>query len=175
LSKIFIDPGHGGNDPGAVHLQYHESVVNLAVGLKLKYWLEQAGHTVKMSRETDCQTSLPGICEESNHWGANFFISLHCNSFNDEYPTGIETWYYGQYNAAKTMQDTLVGHFLRHLDRGTKKGTLYVLKNTVAPALLVEMEFISNPTMAEWLYKTATQDELAWVISGALETILGVF
>jgi N-acetylmuramoyl-L-alanine amidase len=48
-----------------------------------------------------------------------------------------------------------------------------VLKNTIAPALLVEMEFISNPTMAEWLYRPETQDEYARVIAGALEEILG--
>jgi N-acetylmuramoyl-L-alanine amidase len=173
MSKIFIDPGHGGGDPGAVNGIWQEATVNLAVGLKLREYLDAAGHEVKMSRDSDGQTTLPGICKDSNEWGARFFISLHCNSFNDAYPTGIETWYCGQYEAARNMQDTLVGHFLRHLDRGVKSGNLYVLKNTVAPALLVEMEFISNPTMAEWLYRPETQDEYARVIAGALEEILG--
>jgi N-acetylmuramoyl-L-alanine amidase len=168
--KIYIDPGHSHEDPGAVNGIWKETVVNLAVGLKLRDELIRRGHEVKMSRDSDGQnTSLPGIVSESNHWGADKFISLHCNSFNDAYPTGIETWYYTQYDWAKAVQDELVAFFPGHLDRGVRKGNLYVLKNTIAPAILVEMEFISNPTMAEWLYMPSTQSDLAMIIAAGVE------
>lgn len=169
--KVFIDPGHGG-EPGAVNGEWKEATVNLAVGLKLRDELVRRGHEVKMSREggeSDGQTTLPGIVEASNMWGADKFISLHCNSFHDPYPTGIETWHYKQYDWAKRMQDELMAFFPHHLDRGVKQGNLYVLRNTIAPAILVEMEFISNPTMAKWLYEPSTQSDMAMILAEGID------
>ena len=56
--KVFLDPGHGGTDSGAVGNNLKEKDINLAVGLKIKSYLEERGVSVRMSRETDMAVNL---------------------------------------------------------------------------------------------------------------------
>ncbi|HLO11201.1 MAG TPA: N-acetylmuramoyl-L-alanine amidase [Pseudoneobacillus sp.] len=80
MAKIFIDPGHGGTDSGAVGNGMYEKNINLIAALKLRDLLVAAGHTVKMSRETDASVDLGERSVMSNNWGADYFLSLHHNA-----------------------------------------------------------------------------------------------
>ena len=80
--KIFIDPGHGGSDPGAVGPSgLREADVNLRVSQVVANCLsEYSGATVMMSRTDDVYVSLGGRVQAANNWGADRFISIHHNA-----------------------------------------------------------------------------------------------
>lgn len=77
MAKIFIDPGHGGKDPGAVNSITTEKVINLSIALKLKALLVQNGFDVMCSREDDTFIDLTPRCDMANNWRADLFISIH--------------------------------------------------------------------------------------------------
>lgn len=156
MFKICIDPGHGGADPGAVGPGgLHEADVNLAVSQYIVAGLEQKlGLSAALTRETDATTALSGRCEFANDWGADLFISVHCNS-NGPSAIGIETLYKSEKGKAlaKPIQEMMIAA-TDDTDRGLKyRSDLYVLNGTNMPAVLAEIGFISNPE-TEGLLKT---------------------
>ena len=80
MYKIFIDAGHGGNDPGAVNEFTQEKIINLNVSLKLSELLIFNGFDVKMSRDMDIPVSLENRSKKANEWQANLFLSIHHNA-----------------------------------------------------------------------------------------------
>ena len=70
--KIFIDPGHGGKNPGAIGPNgLYEANVNLDIGLKLGRILSNWGYEIKYSRTTDTTVTLSERARMANEWGAN--------------------------------------------------------------------------------------------------------
>jgi N-acetylmuramoyl-L-alanine amidase len=96
---IFLDPGHGGSDPGVVRtydgVTYEEADINLSVALKAKEELEKRGYTVVMSRETDKKVELTDRPELAKKAGADMFISIHVNSYGDGKTIPIPNDIYG--------------------------------------------------------------------------------
>src|SRR5690625_3871858 len=80
MAKIYLDPGHGGHDPGAVGKRSKEKDNVLKVAKKIKVILENYGHTVKLTRSSDVFVSLSNRAKLANDWGADVFVSLHNNS-----------------------------------------------------------------------------------------------
>jgi len=74
MRKIFIDPGHGGNDPGAVANGMRESDIALEISLHLNEILLGAGPEPRLSRGTDMR---PAQREAANTWGADLLVSIH--------------------------------------------------------------------------------------------------
>lgn len=149
MAKIMIDPGHGGNDPGAVGKRSKEKDNVLKVGKKLKTLLENYGHTVKMTRSTDVFISLSQRANMANSWGADYFISLHNNAASPS-ATGFETFVYngGVSQKTKQFQNAIHGAIASKIgirDRGKKSANFAVLRQTKMPAVLIEYAFISNP------------------------------
>lgn len=147
--KIFIDPGHGGGDPGAVGPSgLTESSVNLDVALRLGNLLNESRQTVKYSKTTNISMSLAERARLANEWNANYFVSIHCNSAENPTANGTETFCYRTgitaEQLAKSVQNNLIAQIgLR--DRGVKTANFAVLRLTTMPAILVELAFISNP------------------------------
>ena len=145
--KVFINPGHGYPDPGAVNYQYNltEEAVVYEVGNILEEYLQGAGVQVVGSLQSD---DLQRVVSEANNSGADLFVSIHCNSYSNPMAEGTETLVY-QYGgkselAAKCIQYQLIAS-LGTVDRGVKeRPRLYVLNQTAMPAVLVELAFISN-------------------------------
>jgi len=77
---VVLDPGHGGNDPGAVGNGLKEKDINLAVGLKMEKALISKGFDVKMTRRTDVYLKLQERTEFANNADADMFVSIHVNS-----------------------------------------------------------------------------------------------
>lgn len=149
MSKIFIDPGHGGNDPGAIGKRSREKDNVLKVALHLKAILEGYGHEVRLSRSTDVFIPLGERARLANAWGADYFFSLHDNSATATSATGFETFIYnGSVSAATTkLQNAVHSSIANQIgirDRGKKKANFAVLRLTHMPAVLVEYAFISN-------------------------------
>lgn len=80
IVKVFIDPGHGGLDPGATFGKLIEKDINLTVAIKLAKLLRFNGFDVKLSRETDVFINLAERSRMANAWGCHIFISIHHNA-----------------------------------------------------------------------------------------------
>lgn len=152
--KIFIDPGHGGTNVGAVANGLRESDINLAVSIKLGDILRINGYAIKYSRTSDINLTLSERAQMANNWNANYFVSIHCNSAASRQANGTETFVYklGTPTAVygQSIQTQLVlQNGLRN--RGLKAADFTVLTATKMPAALVELAFISNPQEAKLL------------------------
>ena len=79
MTKVYIDPGHGGKDPGAVRYLV-EKDVNLAMALACRDYLVKKGIEVKMSRTGDKNTDINDSASEANRWGADYAVSVHNNA-----------------------------------------------------------------------------------------------
>lgn len=148
VSKIFIDPGHGGHDPGASGKYSKEKDNVLKVGLRLKKILESYGHTVKMSRSSDVFIDLSERARMANNWGADYFISLHNNSAASNV-SGFETFIFdGTVSAATSkLQAAVHNTIVKRIgiaNRGMKRANLSVLRESKMPAMLIEYAFITN-------------------------------
>lgn len=82
MAKIFIDPGHGGSDPGAVGNGIQEKDITLRIATMIRDMLvsEYEDVTVRMSRTSDETVSLSERSNAANAWGADYFVSVHVNA-----------------------------------------------------------------------------------------------
>lgn len=152
--KIFLDPGHNysGGDTGASGYGLREEIVSFDIAVYLRDLLINAGHEVKMSRNSVTDNvgkteseSVNKRAQMSNEWGADLFVSIHCNAGGG---SGTETLVYslngGNSLIAIQTQNAIVKK-LGTLNRGIKpRPDLGVLRLTSCPALLVETAFIDN-------------------------------
>ncbi len=179
---IVIDPGHGGEDPGKVSPSgIYEKDINLAVAQKLAVVLSHGGAQVIMTRNEDKALSnnedtirerksadLAGRMELAVKSEADFYISLHCNSFPSGRWSGSQTFYApavaGSQELATFIQDELAAN-LGNTSRKPKKDTTSLLfKNIKIPIVNVEMGFLSNPTEEKLMQEPEYQDQIAWSI-----------
>ena len=92
VRRIFIDPGHGGQDSGAKHRWAEEKNLVLFFSKRIKKELEKNGFLVRLSRSTDKYIPLKERPEMARKWGADVFISIHANSSPLEQIRGVETY-----------------------------------------------------------------------------------
>mgnify|MGYP002226508566 CR=1 FL=1 len=93
---VFLDAGHGDFDPGKVSVDGSlEKDINLEIAKKLREELVESGYRVILTRETDIYMTKEQRAEAANRYGADAFVSIHQNTYEEEEPTGIETWYDG--------------------------------------------------------------------------------
>ena len=181
--RIVIDPGHAGRnvDPGAVNQStgLQEADVALFVSKLVETQLLAAGHEVKLTRtdweqaETDdlnVRTSL------SNDWGADLFVSIHCNSAASPNAAGYEVWTSPGDTEGDALATCIYAQIAIEFPDRTgradysdgdpdKESRFYVLVHTNAPACLVEMAFISNDEEAALLSDVAWQTRYARAIA----------
>ena len=144
--KIFINPGHAFNgdpDPGACGFGLRESDIASSIGTLVQTKLGAAGVETYLLQSNDLG-SIPGI---ANSWGADLFVSIHCNAFNGAAKgTEVEAYALGTQGAelARCIQNKIVAA-LGTVDRGVKERPgLCVLRNTDMPAVLIETAFIDE-------------------------------
>ena len=91
MTKIFIDPGHGGTDPGAVGNGLQEKNLTLSIATQIRDMLvsEYENVEVRMSRTGDTTLSLTERTNMANSWGADYFLSVHINAGGG---TGFESF-----------------------------------------------------------------------------------
>jgi len=173
---IVIDAGHGDKDPGAIGVTgKKEKDFNLTMALKVERLLQNhPSITVLLTRRTDVFLELKERSDFANKANADAFISIHANSFE---PTsaGTETHYTS--NDSKPLATMLQRYSLLSTglkDRGVKKGSLYVTKNTKMPSCLLEPAFLSNSAEELLLYNTNFQDTFSLNISKAICEFFGV-
>ena len=96
IRRVVVDPGHGGDDPGArSHTGLAEKEVTLDIALRLEKLLAEAGFEVVMTRERDVFVSLRERVLLANRAGGDLFLSVHVNSIPQPLRRGVETYYLG--------------------------------------------------------------------------------
>lgn len=178
MTKIYVDAGHGGSDPGAIGIgNVHEADVNLLVAKYLQTELKRQGISVKMSRTTDATKALNDRPKEANKWGADIVVSIHCNAFEKASANGTETLIYKKggnaEKIAKKVQPNLIS-VLKTTDRGVKEGNLAMVRDTKAPAILVELAFVTNKDDCSKLINTTYQKNCAVAICKGICSYLGI-
>lgn len=176
MAKVFLDAGHGGKDPGALGNRLREKDIALLVTLKIGNILEEHGVSVEYSRTTDVFLELANRAARANRFGANVFVSIHCNAFTDISAKGVETYSYPRSTAgaslSKSIQNSIIASGAYTINRGTKAADFAVLRLTNMPAALVELAFITNVQDAVIL--SNRQDDLAVAVSKGILDYLGI-
>ena len=94
VSRIVIDAGHGGHDPGVLGKGLNEATLVLDVALRLeKLLLKEPGLEVVLTRRTDVYIPLEERTEIANRESADMFLSIHANASRNEAAKGIETYF----------------------------------------------------------------------------------
>jgi len=176
--KIGVDPGHGGHDPGAVGpTGLKESEVNLSIARRLEAFLVAMGNEVVMTRADDSYVSLLARSALLNAQGVDMVVSVHCNSSTDRTADYIATFIQGlggkAEQIAKCVQASLATA-TNWPDEGIRVANLHMIRETDAPAIIVEMGFISNPEQESQLCSMCWRDKLAKAIANGIEDYLGV-
>lgn len=140
--KVCVNGGHcPGKDSGAVGRRVQEADVCMRLMHRVADYLRKAGCEVLAVQDN----SLAEVCKQSNMWGADLFVSIHCNACPKHNARGTETFAFSCAGDALAhyIQSQIVSS-IGTVDRGVKEAGFYVLKHTNCPAVLVECAFIDN-------------------------------
>ena len=164
--KIYIDQGHNPtsyDNAGAAGNGLYEQDLTFTIGILLAELLKEDGRfEVCLSRPTadtvlgtDNDSSLDARIKGAKDFGADYFISLHVNSYEAASANGIEVYVANQNSVSYDFGSALLKGLISSTNlynRGMKLGPeLRVLKNATMPAALLEMGFISNSSDAALL------------------------
>lgn len=153
--KIFVNAGHGGADCGAVSKHgFKEKDLTRSIAGFLVQMLIMAGYDVEFYQQTN---SVNQIVEAEKTSNSHLFISLHCNSVENSAANGVEVLYYPTSGTGKALAEIISNSLAEYMElknRGAKaRNDLRVLSGTKAPAILIELAFLSNKNEEELLLK----------------------
>lgn len=164
---VTIDPGHGGQDPGAVGIGgLRETDVVLPISLEVARILERQGVGVQLTRNSDRFVSLSGRTAMANRADTDLFVSIHANAVaNRSSVNGAETFYFSSGRGlAQSIQESMIRRTNMN-NRGVKQARFYVLRNTAMPAALVEVGFVTGTSDATKLSNPAFRNQMAEAIA----------
>lgn len=194
-TPVILDPGHGGDDLGAVVKGLEEKKIALAVALKLRDRLK-GDLPVVMTRETDEYVTLDDRLVQSVDWNGAVFVSIHLNQVRSKKLSGAVVYSFGaqkrgswkrrhrhpkvppmpapprtEAKESAFFASTMV-KFLRAVGVRAEgaKSDYYVLKNPAQPSVLIEIGYLSNPEEAAKLNDPAYQDKLADSMAAAIKS-----
>lgn len=164
--KVYLDPGHGGTDSGAVANGLLEKNLTLDIATRTKTLLDNHGYQTRMSRSTDVTRSLAYRVQDANAWGASIFVSIHINSGGGN---GFESYRIPDASTrTQNLHANVHGQVLKWMrqdhsitDRGRKTANFYVLVNTDMSAVLTENLFIDTASNADLLRTVEFRKDIA--------------
>ena len=171
--KWYLDFGHGGKDSGAIGpTKLKESDISLKIGMMVKETLENAFEKVITTRDNDKYYSLDYRTKKANNENCDYFISIHLNSASNTSAKGCEVWLYDENSKLQTLANSLCNNLATKMNtpnRGVKYSKkLAVLKNSKMPALLIEIDFISNKEVENYLRNDKNLKNISDTISSTL-------
>ena len=193
LTPVIIDPGHGGDDLGAIVKGLQEKDIALAVGLKLRDRI-QNDMPVLMTRDSDRFVTLNDRIVDSVDWNGAVFVSIHLNKIRNKRQSGAVVYSYGADKRTRGWHrhhrkvppmpapprvdakesEYLAGALVKTMRDGgfrveEAKSDYYVLKNPAQPSILIEIGYLSNPEEAARLNDPAYQNKLVDALAKAIE------
>ncbi|WP_052345754.1 peptidoglycan-binding protein [Paucisalibacillus sp. EB02] len=180
IVKVFLDPGHGGKDPGGQGYGLKEKDLVLDIALKTASVLSSkyVGVDVMLSRTTDTFIELTDRSKMANNWDADYFVSFHTNAFLG-LSKGFETYIYNGKvtNEEKSRQADIHNYLAKRInvnDRGMKDANFNVLRNTNMPAILLEYMYIDNKTENRLLGSKSYRNYLGLITADAIANAYGL-
>lgn len=188
---VVIDAGHGGKDPGKIGVDDSlEKDINLVIAGKVRDILVKQDVEVVMTREDDRglyeeQTSnkkvqdMKNRCFLINETKADCAVSIHQNSYHEEYVKGAQVFYYGNSAEGKRLAEILQEELVSFVDTANHRKakaneSYYLLKKTGVPTAIVECGFLSNWEEAKKLQEEPYQNQIAWAVAmGILKYLNG--
>jgi N-acetylmuramoyl-L-alanine amidase len=183
MAKVAGNAGHcPGQDSGAVGpTGLQEADVAKDITEKVLSFVAAVGHETKFIQENE----LEDICRISNEWGADLFVSIHCNSAENPEANGMEIFT----SKGQTYADPLATCIMNQLASSEptsalnvradyvdgdvdKEANFYVVRYTDAPATLVEVAFISNPSEEAMLADSEQRTKIAASIARGITDYL---
>lgn len=173
--RIMLDPGHGGNDPGAQANDIKEKEPNLKVALRAAAMLEAHGVEVLLTRTGDVAVSLSDRTDFANREKVDAFVSIHHNAAGNSSARGLEVYHSILGGEGKRLAQLIHDRFVAITgipSRGvrTRKGSsgrdyYHVIRETRMPAVIVEGGFVTNPEDAALIKSAAFIEQEAQAIS----------
>ena len=178
---IVIDPGHGGFDPGKVGINNAlEKDINLMIAFRLKTLLEENDIQVIMTRQDDSGLYSQGASNKKREdmiarvsmikeHKADLAISIHQNSYTEEYVKGAQVFYHTKSLQGKQLAEILQEQIVKTIGDGNHRkakanDNYYMLKNTECPLVIVECGYLSNIREAGLLLEESYQERMAYAI-----------
>ncbi len=177
---VVLDPGHGGIDPGAVGSSgVLEKDVALSISKRLASLFRQSGARVVLTRDKDEEPGKGAghvldkvedlayrvkISEQSR---ADIFLSIHLNHFSGSREYGAQVFYQSGSAEGKRLAKSIQSQLnVCHVDSGREAlpGDFFVCRNSRAPAVIVEVGFLSNPEEEKKLTEPFYQTRASWAI-----------
>ena len=194
FAVVVLDPGHGGQDSGAMCGGVLEKDLTLDVARRIDRLLEAEGIATLMTRMGDTYVSLADRAAFANRVTNSIFVSIHFNEDNQPVSSGVETYYAAQQitagssvaswlpflwgalsespnsasqNLAGFIQEALVAR-TRAADRGTKPKQFFVIANVTSPAALVEGGFLTNTEDISKLASEEYREQIAAAVADGI-------
>ncbi len=179
---IYLDPGHGGTDPGAMYGGIMEKDINLEITKKLQNKLLKMGAIVYITRDGDYDLS---VINTNNHKRSDLsrranlinkskcdiFLSIHLNAEDTNTWRGAQVFYNDNNKKNKTIAQIFQKKFKENLNshRNYKKANdLYLQKRISLPGVLLEIGFLSNANERYLLKQNYYQNKIVDVITSGL-------
>ena len=169
-AKIYLDPGHGGYDPGAIPIEgmKNEAQINREIANKTAEILRARGANVQIT-DTTGYVGLDSRVSMAQNYAPHVFVSIHQNSSTSPSATGTEVWFFNPY--AEIYADKISAYLSGALgtkDRGEKYGLYKVTTHMDFPAVLIECGFLSNVSEYDKLKDDTYQTAMATAIADAI-------
>jgi N-acetylmuramoyl-L-alanine amidase len=194
FAVVVLDPGHGGEDSGAMCAGVMEKDLTLDVARRVDRLLDSEGVATLMTRFGDSYVSLADRAAFGNRVKDSIFISIHFNEDNKPVASGVETYYAAHQlapgstlvswlpffsrppsNSPKPESQSLAGFIqealvarTRSIDRGTQAKQFFVIANVTSPAVLIEGGFITNKDELSKLASEDYRDQLAAAVADGI-------
>ena len=194
FAVVVLDPGHGGQDSGAMCGGVMEKDLTLDVARRVDRLLDSEGVATLMTRFGDSYVSLADRAAFGNRVKDSIFISIHFNEDNKPVASGVETYYAAHQiasastlaswlpffsrpplNSPKPESQSLAGFIqealvarTRSVDRGTQAKQFFVIANVISPAVLIEGGFITNKDELSKLANEDYRDQLAAAVADGI-------
>lgn len=178
--KVFIGVGHGGSDPGAVGNGLKEADLNLAIALACNNELVRHGVMVQMSRTKNENDTLSEEILECNRFAPDLAIDIHNNAGGGD---GVEAYYHYGGGTSKTLADNVLAEIVKigQNSRGAKirknswgKDYYGFIRQTSAPAVIVECAFVDNAKDIAIIDTAAEQKAMGVAIAKGILKTLGI-
>ena len=194
FAVVVLDPGHGGQDSGAMCGGIMEKDLTLDIARRVDRLLDSQGVATLMTRLGDSYVSLADRAAFGNRANDSIFISIHFNEDNKPVASGVETYYASHQiasgsalaswlpffsrqpsNSPKPESQSLAGFIqealvarTRSVDRGTQAKQFFVIANVTSPAVLIEGGFITNKDELSKLASEDYRDQLAAAVADGI-------
>ncbi len=181
---ILLDPGHGGDDPGAMGIgdQVHESDINLAVAYATRDALRAKGATVYLTRQGNETLSLDERRSITQNAEPDLFVSIHSNGSENKKAIGTAVYYYKSFS--QPLASNIYGEMIKvfknnlyygqqelydELSDGARYYPFFVTRMEDCPSVLIETGYVTNDAECYKLIQSSTHQLFGQAIAAGIE------